>query len=116
VIEATIKPMDISPADDQMPLPGTAIARPLRHVRAVRERYLLRFADPSQAAASRSARAWAWALGETAIAPVTDQQTATPPSRREIVVEIAVADGRSQRGETTEPGRRRCDDSALAHR
>jgi hypothetical protein len=94
-----MKQMDTSTTDDQMPPPGTAIVRPLRHVRAVRERYLLRFTDPSQAAASRSARAWAWALGETAIAPVTDQQTPTPPSRCAIEVEIAIADGRSQRDE-----------------
>jgi hypothetical protein len=90
--------MDTGQADDDAPPPGTAIVRPMRHVRAVRERYLLRFTDPSQAAASRSARAWAWALGETAAAPVTDQQTAGPPSRSQIEAEIAAADDRRLRG------------------
>ena len=62
---------------------GTAIVRPLRHVRAVRERHSQRFADPAETAASRSARAWAWALGETATAPVTDRETRSrPPARR----------------------------------
>lgn len=38
--------------DSDAALPqGTVIARPLRHVRAVRERYMQRFADPSEAAA-----------------------------------------------------------------
>lgn len=48
-------------AGDDDPPPGTAIVRPLRHVRAVRQRHLQRFSDPAQVAASRSARAWAWA-------------------------------------------------------
>jgi hypothetical protein len=99
VTGAIMQLMDTNPAHDDAPPPGTAIVRPLRHVRAVRERYLLRFTDPSQATASRSARAWAWALGETTTAPVTDQQTPTPPSRRAIEAEIAVADGRRLRDE-----------------
>jgi hypothetical protein len=57
------------------------------------------FTDPAQAAASRSARAWAWALGETATAPVTGQLTATPPARSDIQAEIAIADGRRLRDE-----------------
>jgi len=81
------------------PPQGTAIVRPLRHVRAVREHYLQRFADPGQAAASRAARAWAWALGETAAAPVTDRDTVLPPSRSEIETEIMVADERRLRGD-----------------
>jgi hypothetical protein len=73
--------------------------RPLRHVRAIRERYLQRFTDdPAAAASSRSARAWAWALGETATSPVTDRVTAVPPSLPEIEAEIAVADERRLRG------------------
>jgi hypothetical protein len=90
----TVKPVSADQAEDMAPPHGTAIVRPLRHVRAVRERYLQRFTDPGQLAASRSARAWAWALGETATAPVTDRSTATPPSRSEIETEIAVADDR----------------------
>ncbi|MGH3157684.1 MAG: hypothetical protein ACRDNF_14055 [Streptosporangiaceae bacterium] len=97
--EATMKLMDTTPPGDDDPPPGTAIVRPLRHVRAARERYLQRFSDPAQAAASRSARAWAWALGETTTAPVTDQATAAPPTRRDIQAEIAVADGRHLRDE-----------------
>jgi hypothetical protein len=81
------------------PPPGTAIVRPLRHVRAVRDRYLQRFTDPSQIAASRAARAWAWTLGETATAPVTDREAAIPPSRSEIETEIAAADQRRLRGD-----------------
>ena len=72
--------------------------RPLRHVRAVRERHLLRFTDDAQAAASRSARAWGWALGETAVAPATDQITDAPPSRSQIQTEIATANERRLRG------------------
>jgi hypothetical protein len=85
--------------DDQAPPPGAAIVRPLRHVQAVRERYLRRFADPAEAAASRSARAWSWALGESATAPVTDRVTAVPPSRADIEAEIAMADERRLRGD-----------------
>ena len=64
MIRATVNSVDSDRVDDQAPPGGAAIVRLLRHVRAVRDRYLLRFADPSEAAASRSARAWAWALGE----------------------------------------------------
>jgi hypothetical protein len=85
--------------DDEAPPRGTAIVRPLRHVRAVRERHAARFADPSEAAKSRSARAWAWALGESATAPVTDLVTAVPPSRPDIEAEITVADERRLRGD-----------------
>jgi len=87
-------------ADVDAPPPGTAIIRALRHVRAVRERDLLDFDDPAQAAASREARTWAWALGETTTAPVTGQQTTVPPSRDDIDAEIAVADGRRLREDT----------------
>ena len=41
------------------PPPGTAIVRPLRHVRDVRDRYLQRFTDPAWVTASRAAHAWA---------------------------------------------------------
>jgi len=94
-----MKPMTSAQLGDDDPPPGTAIVRPLRHVRAVRQCYLQRFSDPAQAAASRSARAWAWTLGETTTAPVTDQATATPPTRRDIQTEIAIADGRRLRDE-----------------
>lgn len=97
--EATMKPVDTMPPGDHEPPPGTAIVRPLRHVRAVRERYLQRFSNPAEVAASRSARAWAWALGESTTAPVTDQPAATPPTRRDIHAEIAIADGRRLRDE-----------------
>lgn len=95
--EVTVQHVDAD-QDDALPH-GTAIVRPVRHVRAVRERYLLRFASPSEAAVSRSARAWSWALGETSTAPVTDQETITPPSRSEIEAEIAVAEDRRLRGD-----------------
>lgn len=84
--------------DDQPP-PGTAIIRPLRHIRAVRERHLLLFDEPAQAAQSCSVRAWAWALGESTLAPVTDRDTAVPPSRAEIEAEIAEADQRAFRSD-----------------
>ena len=95
----TVKVVDSGQADDMTPPPGTAIFRPVRYVRAVRECYLQRFTDLAEAATSRSARAWGWALGETPIAPVTDQATTVPPDRRAIEVEIAVADERRLRGE-----------------
>jgi hypothetical protein len=99
VTEATVKRMDIGQVDDAAPPRGTAIVRPLCHVRAVREGHALRFTDPSEAAASRSARVWAWTLGESATAPVTDRQTAVPPSRSDIEAEIAEADERRLRGD-----------------
>lgn len=83
---------------DDAPPPGTAIVRPLRHVRAVRERHMLRFATPADATASRSVRAWAWAFGETGLSPVTDQQTSAPPTRQQIQAEIAAADDRRLNG------------------
>jgi hypothetical protein len=95
----TVSRVDADPADDMAPPQGTAIVRPLRHVRDVRDRYSQRFTDPGQIAASRAARAWAWALGETATAPVTDRETALPPSRLEIEAEITVADERRLRGD-----------------
>jgi hypothetical protein len=61
--EATAWRVDGHQARDDLPPPDTAIVRPLRHVRAVCERYLRRFAKPAEVASSRSARAWAWALG-----------------------------------------------------
>lgn len=89
--------MDAGQADDMAPPHGTAIVRPLRHVQAMRERYLQRFTDPAQVAASRAARAWAWALGEDAVSPVTDRRTAVPPSRADIEAEITEADARRDR-------------------
>jgi hypothetical protein len=94
----TVRHVNVGQVDDQVPPSGTAIVRPLRHVRAVRERHARRFTDPSEAAASRSARAWDWALGGSATAPVTDRQTAVPPSRSDIEAEIAAADERRLRG------------------
>ena len=82
--------------DDHAPPGGTAIVRPLRHVRAVREHDAAQSADLSEA---RSARAWAWALGESAAAPVTDRVTAVPPGRSDIEAEITAADERLFRGE-----------------
>lgn len=96
--EATVALVD-GQAGDELPPRGTAIVRPLRHVRAVRERYLRRFTGPAEMAASRSARAWAWALGENDTAPVTDRQTAVPPSRSDIEAEVAAADERRLRGD-----------------
>lgn len=95
----TVKHVDAEQPDDALPPVGTTIVRPLRHVRAVRERHVLRFASPAEAAASRAARAWAWTLGETPIAPVTDRHTAVPPSRADIEAEIADADERRLRGD-----------------
>lgn len=92
--EVTVKVVDPGQVDGAAVPVGTAIIRPLNHVRAVRACYLQRFADTAEAAASRSARAWAWALGETALAPVTDRPTATPPGRSEIEAEITEAEQR----------------------
>jgi len=99
VIRATVNRVEPDRIDDQAPPGGTAIVRPLRHVRAVRERYLRRFADPAEAAASRSARAWAWALGESKSAPVTGRLTTVPPSRPDIEAEITAADERRLHGD-----------------
>lgn len=95
----TVKAVNPGETADAAPPPGTAIVRPLRHVQAVRERYLRRFANSAEAAASRSARAWSWALGENVASPVTDRMTALPPSRSEIENEIAAADARRLRGD-----------------
>jgi hypothetical protein len=53
---------------------------------------------PADVAASRSARAWAWALGENSLSPVTDQQTSAPPTRQQIQAEITAADDRQLNG------------------
>jgi hypothetical protein len=98
VTGATVNNVAADGFDNEAPPPGTAVVRPLSHVQAVRQRYFLRFADPAEAAASRSARAWAWALGETATAPVTARLTSVPPSRSDIEAEITVADERRLRG------------------
>jgi hypothetical protein len=95
----TVRHVNVGQVDDQVPPSGTAIVRPLRHVRAVRERHARRFTGPAEAAVSRSARAWAWALGETAISPVTGRQTTVPPGHADIEAEIAVADERRLRGD-----------------
>jgi hypothetical protein len=97
VTGATVSNVAADGFDNEAPPPGTAVVRPLSHVQAVRQRYFLRFADPAEAAASRSARAWAWALGETATAPVTARLTSVPPSRSDIEAEITVADERRLR-------------------
>ena len=95
----TVNHVDTERIDDEAPPNGTAIVRSLRHVCAVRERHAARFADPSEAAASRSGRAWAWALGENAAAPVTDRLPPVPPSRSDIEAEIIAADERRLRGD-----------------
>ncbi len=85
---------------DEAPPRGTAIVRPLRHVRAVREHDAAQSADSSEAAAeSCSARAWAGALGESTAAPITGRVTAIPPSRSDIEAEITAADERGLRGD-----------------
>lgn len=89
----------VSGMDCDAPPPGTAIVRSLCHVEAVRERHLQQLAQRSLMPESRSARAWGWALGETAIAPVTDQPRGVPPSRSDIKAEIAMADERRLRGD-----------------
>jgi hypothetical protein len=94
---ATVGAVDTGRDDGATPPSGTAIVRPLRHVQAVRARHTQRFANPAEAAASRSARAWA--LGETAIAPVTGRPTGIPPSRSDIEAEISAADERRARGD-----------------
>jgi hypothetical protein len=99
VTRTTVDRVDAGHVNDEAPPSGTAIVRPLCHVRAVRDRYLRRFADPAEAATSRSARAWAWALGENVTAPVTDRLTVAPPSRSDIEAEITVADERRLRGD-----------------
>ena len=95
----TVRSVDSGQPDGDAPPLGTAIVRPLRHVQAVRARHAQQFTDPDKLATSRSGRAWAWALGESTIAPVTDRSTAVPPSRSEIETEIAVADQRRAGGD-----------------
>lgn len=97
--EQTRTSVPASGMDGDAPPPGTAIVRPLRHVQAVRERHLRQLAERSHGSTSRSARAWSWALGETAVAPVTDQVAAVPPSRSDVEAEIAVADERRLRAD-----------------
>jgi hypothetical protein len=95
---ATVKRIDGDRNDDAPPR-GTAIVRPLRHIRAVREHHARNYDTPAKAAASRSARAWAWAIGETTTAPVTGRHTTVPPSRDDIDAEITAADQRRLRGD-----------------
>ena len=64
----------------------------------MRDRHAQRFTDPAEAAASRSVRAWGWALGEIELAPVTDRPTRVPPTRADIEAEIAAAEARRLRG------------------
>jgi len=97
--EEAVTSMHAGSVGEDAPPPGTAIVRPLRHVKAVRERQAPQLVERSGAIESRSARAWAWALGEAAAAPVTDQMTAVPPSRADIEAEIAIADERRLRGD-----------------
>ena len=89
----------VGDVDDDAPPAGTAIARPLRHVKAVRKRHAQQLAERSLGPESRSARAWSWALGETNVAPITDRVTVVPPGRSDIEAEIAVADERRLRGD-----------------
>jgi len=98
VTGATVAGVEVGQGSDEAPPVGTAVVRPLRHVRAVRERYLQRFTGPEEIAASRSARAWAWALGECATSPVTDRRTSAPPNLEDIETEIAEADRRRLTG------------------
>jgi hypothetical protein len=84
--------------EDAVPA-GTAIVRPLRHVKAVRERHAGELAARSVGAESRSVRAWSWALGETDVAPVTGRITSVPPNRSDIEAEIAEAEERRLRGD-----------------
>jgi hypothetical protein len=96
----TVKRMDDGQLrDDAAPPAGMAITRPLDHVRAVRERYCQLYAADYGTAVLRSVRAWEWALGEIATAPVTGRETGVPPSRGEIEAEIAEADDRRRRGD-----------------
>jgi len=95
----TVNYVDPGQANDMAPPPGTAIVRPLRHVQAVRERHAQQFTDPYAAAASHSTRTWAWALGESTTAPVTNRETPVPPTRSDIETEIAAADERRERGD-----------------
>lgn len=79
---------------EDAPSSDTAIVRPMRHVRAVRERHAQQLAERSVAGESRSARAWSWVLGESVVSPVTDRVTEVPPSRADIETEIGEADER----------------------
>jgi hypothetical protein len=92
-------PSAICSVDDDAPPVGTAIVRPLRHVNAVRQRHVEQLADRAAGEESRSARTWGWALGETSVAPVTDELTTVPPNKAEIEAEIAEADERRLRGD-----------------
>lgn len=97
--EQAVNTVPLGGADEDAPPRGTAIVRPLRHVKAVRERHLAELAERSLGAESRSARAWSWALGETNVAPVTDQVTDAPPGLSDVEAEITVADERRLRGD-----------------
>jgi hypothetical protein len=94
---ATVTKVDAAPTGDDAPPPGTAIIRPLNHVRAIRNHLAGQSAGPGQHLGSAPDLAWAWALGETATAPVTGQQTAMPPRLADIEAELAAADGHSLR-------------------
>lgn len=93
--EATVRNMSGRPGSDEAPPPGTAIVRPLAHVRAVREHQAAE-PDPSGEAGPRGARTWAWALGETPTAPVTGRQTQAPPAIGDIESEIAASRAEGQ--------------------
>lgn len=93
----TVNIVDSNQVNDMAPPAGTAVVRPLRHVRAVRERHAQWLASMPEGSTSRSSRAWAWALGESAIAAVTDRPTGIPPTRADIEAEITEADERQLR-------------------
>lgn len=97
--EHAVNNAPFSAVDDDAPPPDTAIVRPLRHVRAVRERHMQQLAERSLGPESRSARAWSWTLGETNLAPITEQVTAVPPGRPDIDAQIAVAEERRLGGD-----------------
>jgi hypothetical protein len=97
--ERTSNQAEPAAVGEDAPPVRTAIVRPLRHVRAVRQRHLEQLAGRSADGESRSARAWSWALGETATAPVSGRTTAVPPGRPDIAAEISEADDRRLRGD-----------------
>ena len=78
---------------------GTAIVRPLRHVRAVRERYATAVRRPGRGRSVAFSPRMGLGPGRDRHRPGHRPADPVPPDRRDIEAEIAVADERRLRGD-----------------
>ena len=95
----TVSRVDADPAEDMAPPRGTAIVRPLRHVRAVREPLPTKVHRPGpDRGVARSPR-MGMGPGRNRHRPGHRPRNHPPTSRPEIEAEITVADERRLRGD-----------------